>query len=372
MAASLSLPLTKNTVFCAQAGFEAARQIEALPAGHPSGRLHGHGFVAKLRCALPSGWAPFAGGEAQRLHDELQAGAARLDHTLLNDQVSNPTDTHLARWLKERLALPGPCELGVQSTAQRGAQLDAAGGVTLWRRYAFQSAHWLPNVPLGHKCGKMHGHGFETVLHVRATDARGDTVLGHDDLDAVWAPLHHQLNYGCLNDLPGLANPTSERLASWLWERLAPQLPGLATVTVYETASCGAVFDGALHRIWKQMTLDAAVQLRHAPDGSGLRRLHGHTYTLRLHLAAPLDALLGWAVDFGDVKSAFNPIFKQLDHQPIHEIAELADGDTAGIAAWIAEQARRELPQLDRVDLFETPGCGATVSVGDIALTGPM
>ena len=72
------------------------------------------------------------------------------------------------------------------------------------------------------------------------------------------------------------------------------------------------------------------------------------------------------------MKSAFNPIFKQLDHQPIHEIAELADGDTAGIACWIAEQARRELPQLDRVDLFETLGCGATVSVGDIALTGPM
>jgi 6-pyruvoyltetrahydropterin/6-carboxytetrahydropterin synthase len=368
----VSASLSTRTVFCAQAGFEAARQIEALPAGHPSGRLHGHGFVAKLRCALPAGWAAFPGGDVEQLQHQLQSAVALLDHQLLNEQVPNPTDAHLARWLRERLALPGPVELGVQSTAQQGAQLDAAGRVTLWRRYAFQSAHWLPNVPLGHKCGTMHGHGFEAVLHVRAGDADGASAFSHDDLDAVWAPLHSQLNYGCLNDLPGLANPTSEWLASWLWERLAPQLTGLVSVTVYETGSCGAVFDGALHRIWKQMTLDAAVQLRHAPDGSGLRRLHGHTYTLRLHLAAPLDALLGWAVDFGDVKSAFNPIFKQLDHQPIHEIADLADGDTAGIATWIAEQARRELPQLDRVDLFETPGCGATVSVGDVALTGPM
>ena len=368
----MTTPLPTRTSFCAQAGFEAARQIDALPTGHPSSRLHGHGFVAKLRCAPPAGWAPFQGGEVERLRDQLQASAALLDHRLLNEQVPNPTDAHLARWLRDRLDLPGPAELGVQSTAQRGAQLDAAGRVTLWRRYAFQSAHWLPNVPLGHKCGKMHGHGFEAVLHVAASGAAGDTTLSHDDLDAIWAPLHGQLNYGCLNDLPGLANPTSELLASWLWERLAPQLPGLATVTVYETGSCGAVFDGVLHRIWKEMTLDAAVQLRQAPDGTALRRLHGHTYTLRLHLAAPLDELLGWAVDFGDVKSAFNPIFRQLDHQPIHEIADLADGDTASIARWILERARLQLPQLDRVDLFETPGCGAIVSVGDVALTGPM
>ena len=369
---NVTTSLPTRTVFCAQAGFEAARQLDALPAGHPSGRLHGHGFVAKLRCALPAGRARFPGGEIELLRDELQAGVALLDHRLLNDQVPNPTDAQLARWLRGRLDLSGPVELGVQSTAQRGAQLDESGRVTLWRRYAFQSAHWLPNVPLGHKCGKMHGHGFEAVLHVRTGDATGGAALSHDDLDAIWAPLHGQLNYGCLNDLPGLANPTSELLASWLWARLVPQLPSLATVTVYETGSCGAVFDGVLHRIWKEMTLDAAVQLRQAPDGSGLRRLHGHTYTLRLHLAAPLDELLGWAVDFGDVKSAFNPIFRQLDHQPIHEIAELADGDTARIASWIAEQARRELPQLDRVDLFETPGCGAIVSVGDVALTGPM
>ena len=368
--------LPTRTVFCAQAGFEAARQLDALPAGHPSGRLHGHGFVAKLRCALPAGWAHFSGGEVDRLRGEVQSAVARLDHRLLNQQVPNPTDAHLARWLRDRLDLPSVAELGVQSTAQRGAQIDDAGRVTLWRRYAVQSAHCLPNVPLGHKCGTMHGHGFEAVLHVLADGTGGsasDRVpINHDDLDAAWAPLHSQLNYSCLNDLPGLANPTSEVLASWLWERLAPQLPGLVTVTVYETGSCGAVFDGVLHRIWKEMTLDAAVQLNQAPDGSVLRRLHGHTYTLRLHLTAPLDELLGWAVDFGDVKAAFDPIFKRLDHQPVHEIADLADGDTASITRWIMEEARHCLPQLDRVDLFETPGCGAIVSVGDAALAGPM
>lgn len=357
-----------QTLCCASAAFQAARQLDAAPAGHPSGRLHGHGFVAKVRCELPAGWARFQGGEVDRLRDELQACVGVLDHRWLNEQLPQPSDENLAVWVRDRLGLPGRVDVGVHSTAQCGADLDAAGRVQLWRRYAFHSAHRLPHVPAGHKCGTMHGHGFEAILHASDSGAG----LSHDDLDAIWAPLHFQLNYGCLNDLPGLENPTSELLASWLWARIAPQLPGLSTITVFETGSCGAVFDGQRHRIWKQMTLDGALQLKHAPDGSGLRRLHGHTYTLRLHLSAPLDEALGWAVDFGDVKSAFDPIFQRLDHQPIHEIADLADCDTASIARWVLERARLQLPQVDRVDLEETAGCGAIVSTGRAALSGPM
>lgn len=357
-----------QTLCCASAAFQAARQLDATPAGHPSGRLHGHGFVAKVRCELPAGWARFQGGEVDRLRDELQACVGVLDHRWLNEQLPQPSDENLAVWVRDRLGLPGRVDVGVHSTAQCGADLDAAGRVQLWRRYAFHSAHRLPHVPAGHKCGTMHGHGFEAILHASDSGAG----LSHDDLDAIWAPLHFQLNYGCLNDLPGLENPTSELLASWLWARIAPQLPGLSTITVFETGSCGAVFDGQRHRIWKQMTLDGALQLKHAPDGSGLRRLHGHTYTLRLHLSAPLDEALGWAVDFGDVKSAFDPIFQRLDHQPIHEIADLADCDTASIARWVLERARLQLPQVDRVDLEETAGCGAIVSTGRAALSGPM
>ena len=96
-----------------------------------------------------------------------------------------------------------------------------------------------------------------------------------------------------------------------------------------------------------------------------MRRIHGHTYTLRLHLSAPLDEMMGWAIDFGDVKEIFNPIFEALDHQPLHEIADLPDCDTASIARWILNRARALLPQFDRVDLYETRGCGAIVLAGD-------
>lgn len=357
--------MTSRTLFAASAGFEAARHVDILPVGHRSRRLHGHSFLAKVRCDLPQAWARFAGGEVERLRESLMAGIAKLDYRLLNEQVPLPTDENLARWVRAQLDVPGIEQVGIQSTPHEGVDLDMSGQAHVWRRYMFQSAHRLPNVPFGHKCGRMHGHGFEVIIHANQDVGGRDLSIDYDHLDELWAPLHVALHHACLNDLPGLRNPTSEIISSWIWKRLKPQLPELSWVTVYETASCGANFDGSCYRIWKELTLDSALQLKRAPVGDALRRIHGHTYTLRLHLCAPLDEVLGWTLDFGDVKEIFNPIFRALDHHPLHEIPDLADCDTASIAVWILEEARGRLPQLDRVDLYETRGCGAIISLAE-------
>ncbi len=358
------MTVSVKTLYAASAGFEAARHVDALPVGHRSRRLHGHSFLAKVRCALPAGWAQFPGGEVARLRSELESRIAQLDYRLLNEHIQQPTDENLARWVRHQLDVPGIQQIGIQSTAHEGVDLSLAGHAHVWRRYVFQSAHRLPNVPLGHKCGRMHGHGFEVIVHANQNLGARNFSIDYDHLDSVWAPLHHQLNDACLNDLPDLQNPTSELLSSWLWQRIKPTLPELSWITVYETGSCGANFDGQHYRIWKEFTLDSALRLKHAPDGSALRRIHGHTYTLRLHLSAPLDEVMGWTLDFGDVKEIFKPVFEALDHQPLHEIADLPDCDTASIANWILNRARALLPQLDRVDLYETRGCGAIVSAG--------
>lgn len=351
--------MTYKTLFTAAAQFEAARHVDILPQGHRARRLHGHSFLASVRCALPSGWARFPGGEVDRLRTSLERRISQLDYRLLNEQIAQPTDENLARWVREHLDVPGLEQVGIQSTAHEGVDLDRAGHAHVWRRYMFQAAHRLPNVRAGHKCGRMHGHGFEVILHANQDLGDSDISIDFDHIDSVWAPFQEQLDYVCLNDLAGLQNPTSEMLSSWLWDRIKPRLPELSWITVYETGSCGANYDGARYRIWKELTLDSALQLRRAPDESALRRMHGHTYTLRLHLSAPLDQVMGWTVDFGDVKELFDPVFKALDHQPLHEISDLADCDTASIAHWILDKARPQLPQLDRVDLYETRGCGA-------------
>lgn len=350
-------------LYCASAGFEAACRIPGLAAAHRSHGLHGHSYFATLRTAQAA--AAFRGAEVETLRERLQSVLAPLDHAYLNDQLANPTDENLARWLRERLQLGDVRQIGIQSTTHCGVDLDNAGHAHVWRRYRFQAAHQLPNVPAGHKCGRMHGHGFEVILHANSDLGERDLAIDYDHLDALWAPLHFALNYRCLNEIPGLENPTSELISSWLWARLKPQLPELSWITVYETGSSGANFNGRDYRIWKEMTLDSAVRLREAPAGHHLAALHGHTYTLRLHLAAPLDAVQGWTVDFGDVKTRFDPLFKALDHHPLYEIADLPDGDIASIATWVLQHGSEVLPEIDRVDLYETRGCGAIVSRAD-------
>jgi 6-pyruvoyltetrahydropterin/6-carboxytetrahydropterin synthase len=364
--------MSERLLFAAAAGFEAARSLSQIAEAHPSRRLHGHSFLAKIRVARNHGWANFPGDETEALRRHLAQAVAPLNYEHLNRTLDEPTDENLARWVRERLKLPEINSVGIQSTPHRGADLDYREHVYLWRRYAFQSAHQLPRVVPEHKCGRMHGHGFEVILHADHGPQPQQSGAGHERLDELWAPLHAELDHACLNDIPGLENPTSEMICNWIWHRLKPELPELCWVTVYETASCGAHFDGRDYRIWKETALDSALRLERAPEEDPRRRIHGHTYTLRLHLHAPLDEIMGWTIDFGDVKDMFSPIFLELDHQPLHELIADGDPNVATLARWIRRATTKVLPQLERIDLYEMPGCGAILSWGDSAPALPI
>jgi 6-pyruvoyltetrahydropterin/6-carboxytetrahydropterin synthase len=69
-------------------------------------------------------------------------------------------------------------------------------------------------------------------------------VIDFADIQKAWQPIHAALDHRCLNDIPGLENPTSEHLARWLWNRLKSDLPGLSKVVVMETATSGCIYQG--------------------------------------------------------------------------------------------------------------------------------
>ncbi len=357
--------MSERLYFTAAAPFEAARRVEMLPAGHRARRLHGHGFLARVLAEAPVNGTPFPGAESDTLAERLQAAVAPLDYTFLNERLPTPTDENLARWIQTRLDWTGLARVGIQSTRDRGVDLDGHDHAHLWRRFRFEAAHQLPHVPPGHPCGRMHGHGFEVILHVDQDLSGRDLGLDYERIDALWAPLHVALHLACLNDQPGLENPTSERLAGWLWDRLKPALPPLSWVTVYETASAGCHYDGRQYRIWKEQTFDSALHLRRAPADDPRRRLHGHSYRVRLHLTAPLDDVLGWTVDYGEVKARFEPIYREIDHHRLDETPGLADADPASLLIWLKTALVERLPQLERIDLEQTPGCGALLCWGE-------
>ncbi len=115
----------------------------------------------------------------------------------------------------------------------------------LHKEFGFESAHSLPNVPPGHKCARLHGHSFRVRVTVDSPVGE-DTgwVMDFADLKAAVQPTVDALDHRLLNEIDGLENPTSEVLAVWIWERIAPGLPDLAAVEVRETCTSGCTYRG--------------------------------------------------------------------------------------------------------------------------------
>ena len=113
------------------------------------------------------------------------------------------------------------------------------------KSFTFESAHRLPHVPEGHKCGRMHGHSFRAEIEVTGTvDPRTGFVVDYAEISEACRPLQDKLDHRLLNEIPGLENPTSEIISRWIWERVAPSLPGLSKVTLHETCTARCEYRG--------------------------------------------------------------------------------------------------------------------------------
>ena len=110
--------------------------------------------------------------------------------------------------------------------------------IELVKDFRFEAAHFLPQVPEGHKCRRIHGHSFRGEVAVRGPiDPRIGWVMDFADLKRAIDPVITELDHYLLNEVQGLENPTSELLAIWIWRRLAPAGPNLYRITIEETCT---------------------------------------------------------------------------------------------------------------------------------------
>lgn len=117
--------------------------------------------------------------------------------------------------------------------------------VRLVKSFDFEAAHWLPSFPDGHKCRRLHGHSFraDVVVEGDAPESSG-FLMDYGHIKAAIEPVRLDLDHRCLNEVPGLENPTSEVIARWIWRRLRPGLPMLVEVIVHETCSTRCHYSG--------------------------------------------------------------------------------------------------------------------------------
>ena len=112
----------------------------------------------------------------------------------------------------------------------------------------FSSAHYLRNYP--GNCEHLHGHNWDVTVFVKAEDLNEiDVAIDFRDLKRIVAEIISELDHKNLNELPqfSIKNPSSERLARYIYERLEDKLGSFAgvfpdSVEVRETPGSGVVY----------------------------------------------------------------------------------------------------------------------------------
>ena len=111
--------------------------------------------------------------------------------------------------------------------------------------------------------------------------------------------------------------------------------------------------------IYKKFNIEAAHYLPEVPQDHKCRRLHGHSFVVEIHVSGQIGWGTGWVMDYADIKSAFDPLCRQLDHHYLNEIEGLSNPTSENMAIWIWERLQPKLPELSRIVIHETctSGC---------------
>ncbi len=104
----------------------------------------------------------------------------------------------------------------------------------------------------------------------------------------------------------------------------------------------------------KTFQFEAAHRLPQVPPGHKCARLHGHSFSVEVVVEGPVDPVLGWVMDYADIKTAFRPLFDQLDHNYLNEIPGLENPTSEHVARWIWDRLKPSLPLLTQVVIAET------------------
>ncbi|WUH98836.1 6-carboxytetrahydropterin synthase QueD [Spirillospora sp. NBC_00431] len=110
--------------------------------------------------------------------------------------------------------------------------------------------------------------------------------------------------------------------------------------------------------IFREFTFEAAHRLPNVPDGHKCARLHGHSYRVKVYVSGEVDPLMGWLMDFAEIKAAVKPVIDRLDHYYLNEVPGLENPTSEQLAKWIWDQLTARLP-LSAVIVRETctSGC---------------
>ena len=107
-------------------------------------------------------------------------------------------------------------------------------------------------------------------------------------------------------------------------------------------------------RLSRDFRFEAAHFLPRVPEDHKCRRMHGHSYQVRVTVEGEIDPAIGWLIDFAAVDAAVDPLVARLDHRVLNEIEGLDNPTSENLARWLWIRLVATLPGLAAVAVEET------------------
>jgi 6-pyruvoyltetrahydropterin/6-carboxytetrahydropterin synthase len=109
--------------------------------------------------------------------------------------------------------------------------------IELTKSFTFEAAHTLSRVVEREASLRIHGHSYRAEVTLAGEpDPESGMLIDLGLLDQALADIRARLDHHFLDEVPGLYPATLERLARFIFEALAPRLPGLVAVAVCRDA----------------------------------------------------------------------------------------------------------------------------------------
>ncbi|NJK90907.1 MAG: 6-carboxytetrahydropterin synthase QueD [Blastochloris sp.] len=105
----------------------------------------------------------------------------------------------------------------------------------------------------------------------------------------------------------------------------------------------------------REFTFDAAQVLDVFPEGHKCRRLHGHTFVVKISVKGQVDPATGMLYDHALILDKTKPLIEKLDHSYLNEIEGLENPTLELLCKWFWDRLAGELPGLHEVCINETP-----------------
>jgi 6-pyruvoyltetrahydropterin/6-carboxytetrahydropterin synthase len=108
--------------------------------------------------------------------------------------------------------------------------------------FHFSAAHRLPLYE--GPCFRMHGHNYKIRVTMSGLhDVKTGMVYDFGELQkVVQREVMPSCDHQTLNDI--MENPTAENMIAWIWDKLAPHVPGLKELRLWENAEYCVIFRG--------------------------------------------------------------------------------------------------------------------------------